>query len=337
MFKRIFNKYMACLLSLAAVFAIGLIVGSHFKPPQPISSSSHSLRLQEGQFTSPLLLGDVENDKDSLSLTDFSDRLKDVIDGRERDGSLTTASVFYRALQSGNQITINDDQKYFPASLTKVPLMMAYLKMGESDPSLLTTQGEVDFDQGYNAGQEIIPTTFPVSGQEYTINDLLAMMIESSDNTSFNLLINKPGAQDTLKQVYDDFQLHYPFNEQVGDVMTAREFSRFLRALYNATYLRQDDSEKALELMSKSDFKNGIVAGVPSDVQVAHKFGLNTNYDSTGTVITQRELHDCGIVYHPTNPYVLCIMTKSATPELKTIEGVIKQISAAVYAETDKK
>lgn len=318
-------------LSIGASFIVGLLVGKAAVKPVSVSAASQQLRLSGTEYTSPLLLGDVSNDKDSPVLTSLSQRVQDIVAQAQKDGNVITASVFYRTLQGGNQISVNDSEKYFPASLSKVPLMMAYFKMSETSPSLLTTKGKLDFQTNYNANQELQPTEVPKSGQEYSIDELITMMIHSSDNISFNLLINDPDAQDALKKLYNDFQLYYPFDQtQLGDVMTARDMSRFLRALYNSTYLNVSNSDKALKLMTESDFNKGLVAGVPSNVRVANKFGLSTNYDATGKVVTQRELHDCGIVYRAKQPYVACVMTKSAA-DLPRIESVIKQISTALY------
>jgi beta-lactamase class A len=317
-------------LSVGTGYAVGLSMGKATAKSTLASAASQQIRLSGTQYTSPLLLGDVSNDKDSPTLADLSSQVQAIIRQGQKDGSLITASVFYRTLQGGNQITVNDSEKYFPASLTKVPLMMAYFKLSESDPDLLTIKGKIDFQVDYNAGQELTPKEAPISGREYSIDELIVMMIHSSDNISFNLLINDPKAQDDLKKLYGDFQLYYPFNGQLSDVMTARDMSRFFRALYNSTYLSIVNSDKALKLLVESDFDKGLVAGVPKNAMVADKFGLSTNYDATGKVVTQRELHDCGIVYRPKQPYVACIMTKSGA-DLTRIEAVIKNISSVLY------
>ena len=87
-------------------------------------------------------------------------------------------------------------------------------------------------------------------------------------------------------------------------------------------------SEKALEFLSQTEFKKGIVGNIPSDVKVAHKFGERTYLSSTGTLV-YKELHDCGIVYASNNPYVLCVMTRGN--DFEKLEDLIQSISQTAY------
>ena len=135
---------------------------------------------------------------------------------------------------------------------------------------------------------------------------------------------------------FNELQLTYPYEQtQVQETLTAREYARFFRLLYNATYLDEDLSEKALSLLSQSTYKRGLVAGVKKDLPVAHKFGLHTHINPAGEVIG-RQLHDCGIIYDD-DPYILCVMTKSNTVNLQDLEQVISSISKRIYeAHTSK-
>ena len=71
-------------------------------------------------------------------------------------------------------------------------------------------------------------------------------------------------------------------------------------------------SETTLGILSNTTFTGGIVAGVPSNVVVAHKYGERSiEQEINGTFfVKERQLHDCGIVYADKNPYILCVMTK---------------------------
>jgi hypothetical protein len=48
------------------------------------------------------------------------------------------------------------------------------------------------------------------------------------------------------------------------------------------------------------------------------------------------EMHDCGIVYYPYRPYLLCVMTKGSG-EIKSLETVIQDVSKMVYEEVNTK
>lgn len=48
-----------------------------------------------------------------------------------------------------------------------------------------------------------------------------------------------------------------------------------------------------------------------------------------------KELHDCGIIYYPERPYLLCVMTEGN--DLNELAGVIQNISKTVYEWTAKR
>lgn len=165
-------------------------------------------------------------------------------------------------------------------------------------------------------------------GQIYTVEELLRNMIVSSDNISGQLLSRNMDSK-FIASLYSDLGLHIPdLNEQEHQI-SGKDYATFFRTLYNATYLNQKLSEKALKLLTQTDFRDGIVAGVPENITVAHKFA-ERRYTEGGV-----QLHDCGIVYYSKSPYLLCIMTKGE--ELETLKKIIKNISRMIYERKEKK
>ena len=152
-------------------------------------------------------------------------------------------------------------------------------------------------------------------------------MIVHSDNAALFVLLShvNPAA---LDGIYKELLISAPDSLKPDDWLTVREYSSFFRVLYNASYLNKAMSEKALSLLSQIDFQNGIVAGVPAGTTVAHKFGERRLAGGA-----QAQLHDCGIVYYPRQPYLLCVMTRG--DDLSKLADVIKDISAAVHREVD--
>jgi beta-lactamase class A len=130
-----------------------------------------------------------------------------------------------------------------------------------------------------------------------------------------------------MGRVYKDLGMSSPTDAGNYEI-DAVTYSRFFRVLYNSTYLSRTMSEYALELLSRGSFSDGLPAGVPNGVLVAHQFGERT-HPATG----ERQLHDCGIVYAPTRPYLLCVMTRGK--EFKQLASVISDISREVYREME--
>jgi beta-lactamase class A len=97
-----------------------------------------------------------------------------------------------------------------------------------------------------------------------------------------------------------------------------------MRAIYNASYLNVEDSEYAAEMLTKCDFKDGIMMGLPNGIQVAHKFG------ESGTPI-DKQLHESAIVYLDGKSYLLTVMTKGK--DIKVLSSLMGDISRLVYSK----
>jgi beta-lactamase class A len=94
--------------------------------------------------------------------------------------------------------------------------------------------------------------------------------------------------------------------------------------LYNGTYLNRTYSERALELLSKTRFTDGLAAGIPAGIPLSHKFGVSAQ--PTG----EKQLHDCGIIYDTqTKTYVLCVMTTG--DDYRQMADVIRDVATAVH------
>jgi beta-lactamase class A len=135
--------------------------------------------------------------------------------------------------------------------------------------------------------------------------------------------------QPTLAEIFTDLGLPLPHADpnQTIDFMSVKSYAYFFRVLYNASYLDREYSKKALELLGHTNFNHGLTAPLPNDLTVAHKFGERTITASTGSMT--QELHDCGIIYFPRRPYLLCIMTKGTNPDV--LANQIEKISKTVY------
>jgi len=153
-------------------------------------------------------------------------------------------------------------------------------------------------------------------------------MIVYSDNNAFTFL-TKIVDPVQLDRVYSSLRLLNPRSMKDDDFLSVQTYESFFRVLYNASYVSRDSSEWALEILSKSEFRSGLVSGVPPSVKVSHKFGEKSDA-SEGSV----QLHDCGIVYYPRHPYLLCVMSKG--PNFELLDDVIAEISRIAFTEVDR-
>lgn len=326
--------YFFALLALLIGIGIGWGFGHASHSDTTNQSTRTALRLSGYTFISPLLTCDYTLSGNSPQLSKLQESIQKTITSHQDTGDITKASVYFRDLQSGIEFGINNGEKFFPASLKKLPLMMQYYREAESNPSLLTTPKVLEGTQDFNAGTVIPPSQAPQYGTSYTSQQLIDYMIKYSDNISFEVLFRSLGEQ-TFNKIYQQMQLHYPDAYlSTSDYATPYQFSLFFRTLYSATYLSDADSERALALLTQTDFNDGLVAGVPSTVKVAHKFGVSAVPQTDGT--TQGELHDCGIIYDNKHPYLLCVMTKSLATDIKKVEQTISDISAVAYKGVEK-
>jgi hypothetical protein len=86
-------------------------------------------------------------------------------------------------------------------------------------------------------------------------------------------------------------------------------------------------SEKALHLLSQVKYKDGLVKGINNPIiNIAHKFGERT-YDGSN----EKQLHDCGIVYLPNKPHLVCIMTRGS--DFSKLNNTIVELTKVVYKE----
>ena len=123
-------------------------------------------------------------------------------------------------------------------------------------------------------------------------------------------------------RTFQDLGLPVPGRGTVAYRMTVRDYSVFMKALYNSSYLSPLRSEYALELMTRSDFKQGLEAGIPAGIDIAHKFG------EAGDP-TEKQLHETGLVYMEGYPYLITVMTRGQ--QVDSLAGAIASISRLVY------
>ena len=327
------KKNVLYVLMVILIFVGGFFIGVRY---QGLHTQDDSKLVQQQNdnytFTNPLLDCDVQGDYEKIALHPIQNKIQETQSGLIKEGLASHISVYFRDLTGGGSVGVKVNEEFTPASLLKVPLMMAYLKLAEKDPAILQKELVYNPDPAQHIlPQNIKPSRTIESGKKYTIDQLLSYMIVDSDNNAQTLLYNNI-QEFSLDAVYNDLNISIPGTKSTEDYMSVREYASFFRILYNSTYLNRDMSEKALELLSHVDFDAGIRAGIPAGVPLANKFGERKVENEEGRQVTQ--LHDCGIVYYPKKPYLLCIMTRG--DDFTKLITVISRISKTVFDQVSK-
>lgn len=244
-----------------------------------------------------------------------------LVDQLRTSGQLTSASVYVRDFKQADWTWYNGEEQYDPGSLLKLPLLLTYLSMAEEDADLMK--------RTYTCVPQdcVVPqiTIFPAPQIQpnvtYTVEQLLEYSIVHSDNRATEMLMLRLSIPRYIR-AYTDLGLPKPDVDSPTYRMNVRDYSVFMKALFNSSFLSPMRSEYALELMTRADFKQGLVAGLPSGVEVAHKFG------ESGTAL-ERQLHETGLVYAEGNPYLITVMTRGEDPN--SLAASIASISRLVY------
>ena len=277
-------------------------------------------RLGGYQHIKPLLY--AEPVCESSRFTDLKQRINTVIGTAQHSGRITKAAVYVREFTKGEWLVVNDQARFEPGSLMKVPTMITLLKMAEEDPRLLTRS--IHCDRHYNLPVDYPPSADIAVGQDYSLMELLTYSIGRSSNSAEAALLTQVKLQE-----YRDMCTNVGLPD-FGTVtksypLTVQQYAQFFKALYNSSFLSPVNSDLAMDLLVHTDFADGLRRGVPASVEIAHKFGESG-------VVGARQLHDAGIVYGP-QPYLIVVMTEG--PDLNELPAVIGEISQLTYSFMD--
>ena len=330
------------LIISALLFGSAWIVKSQFTPQDTIETYGNKLsemdnhvkvvRENDSSLIQPILYVEIESKQ---LLSPLKSKINDYLDSKKQAGAYTSASVYLKDVQAGVYININPDSLYDPASLMKVPLLMIYLKQAETNPQLLK-KTFVFTQQAQNSTVALIKDKSLVVGKSYTVQELLYHMIVYSDNESFWILYDHFG-EDIFKEL--DKKLTIPANYDIIHysktdkhfIANVNSMAYYFMVLYNASYLTKTASKYALDILTKSTFKEGLAKGIDPNVLIAHKFGERTLSYYVGNKLEnlQTEFHEFGIVYLKNRPYLLGVMTRGQ--QSNVLQTIVSDISKMVY------
>jgi beta-lactamase class A len=250
-----------------------------------------------------------------------------------------SVSVAFLDLESGDETLLMPDEAYHPASTMKVPVMMEVFRQARSGRFRMEMQipvrnefrsiaDETKFSVG--RGSDGDPGLHERIGRTESVRDLVRRMIVRSSNLATNLLVDLVGAEsisDSMKKmgapgmvVLRGVEDGKAFESGLNNSATARSLLVLMRAIASGNAYSRADSVEMERILIQQEFNEGIPAGVPRGVKVAHKTGWITGI-----------YHDAAIVHPPNSkPYILVVMTRGI-PDVKRAHRLVADISRTVF------
>jgi beta-lactamase class A len=250
-----------------------------------------------------------------------------------------TVGVAFRDLETGRELLVNGRASFHAASTMKVPVMLEVyrqaregrLRLDERLPVRNEFKSIADGSAFSVApGDDSEQTLYTKVGGTETVRELVRLMVTESSNLATNILIERVtsarvmeltrrlGARDmrVLRGVEDG----KAYARGLNNTTTARDLLVLLRAVAEGRAVSAEASRAVADVLAAQKFNEGIPAGLPSSLRVAHKTGSITGIE-----------HDAGIVYPPgRRPYVLVVLIRGIREPARA-QRLIADISRAVY------
>jgi beta-lactamase class A len=250
-----------------------------------------------------------------------------------------TVGIAFRDLESGGELFINEHASFNAASTMKVPVMLEVYR--QADAGRLSLDSRLPIKNEFKSIADgstfsVLPeddseqTLYRKVGGEETVRELVRLMVTESSNLATNILIEhvtaarvmnlcrRLGARDmrVLRGVEDG----KAFERGMNNTTTARDLLVLLRAVAEGRAVSRRASLEVADVLAAQKFNEGLPAGLPKGLRVAHKTGSITAIE-----------HDAGIVYPPgRRPYVLVVLVRGIKEPARA-HRLIADISRAVY------
>lgn len=246
------------------------------------------------------------------------------VEERVRSSGAEAVGVYVRDLTRPDSLLIGAATRFHAASMMKVPVMIQafrdadarLLRLGDSITVVNGFRSVVDGSPyGLSPADDSDSTLYGRVGGMASVRELVELMITVSSNLATNILIDRVEAaraqQTALALGADSIQVRRgvedtkAYRAGLNNTTTARDLGVLFTAIARGRAASAGACREMTTILERQRFNEGIPAGLPAGVRVAHKTGW-----ITGT------RHDGGIVSAPGGRrYVLVVLTRGIQDE----------------------
>jgi beta-lactamase class A len=250
-------------------------------------------------------------------------------------GSGAQVGLYFKTLDGASEWAFQPDRAFHAASTMKLAVMIETFRQAKQgrlrldEPLVVRNEFQSIADgsaYALRAEDDSETELYKATGQTRTARELCQLMITVSSNLATNLLITKLGVDHIRRtlhemgadgvQVLRGVEDGKAYEKGLNNTTTARGLGIVLEALAAGKAVDPESSKEMVRILEDQKFNEGIPAGLPQGVAVAHKTGEITKIH-----------HDAAIVYAE-RPYVLVILVGGLAD---------KRDSAALMADISKR
>jgi beta-lactamase class A len=220
---------------------------------------------------------------------------------------------------TGKTVTMNRDQRFLAASLTKLPTLLTLYRAA--------ARGEVDLDAGitmrasdvqaYGTGVLYLR---PV-GTTMTLRECAKLMIKESDNTAWVMLHRYMGRSNIEAELYE--MGAHSTEYWIPNTTTAHDVHVMLEKVADPSYTSPELSDEMLDIMTNTSFEDRLPKPLPEDARVAHKIGSYGDTFSDAGLVFPEGSQDVQDAYY--------IVVIAGDTDEWTARSAIQNMSLATY------
>jgi len=231
--------------------------------------------------------------------------LQAALEARIADAGAETVGVYFKDMPSGDSVLVAPDVRMHAASMMKVPVMIQLFR--DRDAGRLRLDDSVTITRTFRSIVDGSPyeldalddsdsTLYRRIGERESIRNLMDRMIDVSSNLATNMLVELVGAartQATMRELGADsiavlrgVEDGKAYAAGLNNTTTARDLGVIFDAIAAGRAASPESCREMIAILDRQEFNEGIPAGLPPDVRVAHKTGWITGIRHDGGIVT---------------------------------------------------
>lgn len=183
-------------------------------------------------------------------------------------------SFFFEDLKSGYVYGYNENVSMTAAGCMKLPIAVSLIKAVEDKKVDFMDKIKIQSsDKVYGTG-----IIHEFNEREYTVFELMVIMLIQSDNTAANKIIDILGMEqineDIVAMGLENTKLNRKTNDErttitnIENITTARDLSKIWKHLSDGTFLSADNGQMLIDILRRQQIKNKLALYIPDDLKV---------------------------------------------------------------------